>query len=193
MIFCNKMDKIGADFYRSVEMVKSRLGADPVVVQLPIGAENRFRRRRRSHRDESVLVWKSENLGAEWDILEIPADLKDRAEEYREKMIEQAVEMDEGAMERYLEGRDAFQRRDPCAHPQGHQSWSRDVPDVLRFGLPRTRAVQRFFMVWSTFLAVACGRFRHQRHRIPRPSRRIIRKSSETTRPVFPCLAFKIH
>jgi elongation factor G len=103
MIFANKMDKTGADFFRCVEMVGSRLGATPVVVQLPIGAENDF---------EGVidliemkaLVWKSENLGAEWDVLDIPADRLAEAEEWREKMIETAVEVDEGAMERYLEG-----------------------------------------------------------------------------------------
>jgi elongation factor G len=103
MIFCNKMDKIGADFYRSVEMVKSRLGATPVVVQLPIGAENDFAGVV-DLIEMKALVWKSENLGAEWDVVEIPADLQERAEQFREQMIETAVEMDEGALERYLEG-----------------------------------------------------------------------------------------
>ncbi|MHB2265313.1 elongation factor G [Aliihoeflea sp. PC F10.4] len=103
MIFCNKMDKIGADFYRSVEMVKSRLGATPVVVQLPIGAENDFAGVV-DLIEMNALVWKSENLGAEWDVVEIPDDLKERAAEFREQMIETAVEMDEGALERYLEG-----------------------------------------------------------------------------------------
>ncbi|EKF16889.1 elongation factor G [Nitratireductor pacificus] len=103
MIFCNKMDKIGADFYRSAEMVKTRLGAQAVVMQLPIGAESDFAGVI-DLIEMKALVWQSENLGAAWDVVEIPADLKDRAEEYREKMIEAAVEMDEGAMERYLEG-----------------------------------------------------------------------------------------
>ncbi|MEX4010674.1 elongation factor G [Neoaquamicrobium sediminum] len=103
MIFCNKMDKIGADFYRSVEMVGSRLGAQAVVMQLPIGAENEFAGVV-DLIEMNALVWKSENLGAEWDIVEIPADLKDRAEEYREKLIEAAVEMDEAALEAYLDG-----------------------------------------------------------------------------------------
>ncbi|WP_439527084.1 GTP-binding protein, partial [Roseovarius mucosus] len=103
MIFCNKMDKIGADFYRSVEMVKSRLGATPVVVQLPIGAENEFAGVV-DLIEMNALVWKSENLGAEWDVVEIPDDLKEKAAQFREQMIETAVEMDEGALERYLEG-----------------------------------------------------------------------------------------
>jgi len=103
MIFCNKMDKIGADFYRSVEMVKSRLGATPVVMQLPIGAESDFKGVI-DLVEMKALIWRDESLGAAWDVVEIPAEFKDRAEEYREKLIETAVEMDEGAMERYLEG-----------------------------------------------------------------------------------------
>ena len=97
------MDKIGADFYRSVEMVKTRLGATPVVMQLPIGAENDFAGVV-DLIEMKALVWKSENLGAEWDILDVPADMQERAEQYREQLIETAVEIDEGAMERYLEG-----------------------------------------------------------------------------------------
>ncbi|MEF2554511.1 elongation factor G [Aurantimonas sp. A2-1-M11] len=103
MIFVNKMDKTGADFYRCVDMIKSRLGARPVVVQLPIGAENEFKGVV-DLIEMKALVWRNENLGAEWDIVEIPDDLKDRAAEYRELMIEAAVEIDEAATEKYLEG-----------------------------------------------------------------------------------------
>jgi elongation factor G len=103
MIFCNKMDKVGADFYRSVEMIKSRLGATPVVVQLPIGAENEFRGVI-DLIEMNALVWRDESLGAAWDVVEIPEDMKAKAEEYREKMIETAVDMDETAMVNYLEG-----------------------------------------------------------------------------------------
>ena len=103
MVFVNKMDKIGADFLRSVEMIKERLGATPCVLQLPIGAENHF---------EGIvdliemkeLVWQGEDLGAGWDVLDIRDELKDQAEEYRELLIETAVEADEEAMEAYLEG-----------------------------------------------------------------------------------------
>ncbi|WP_455474970.1 elongation factor G [Bartonella sp. B30(2025)] len=102
MVFVNKMDKIGADFYRSVEMVGSRLGAKALVLQLPIGAENDF---------EGVvdliemqaLRWDG-SIGASAVVSEIPADLREKAEEYREKLIETAVEIDELAMEAYLEG-----------------------------------------------------------------------------------------
>ncbi len=103
MIFCNKMDKLGADFYRSVEMVGTRLGATPLVMQLPIGAESDFAGVI-DLIEMKALVWKSENLGAEWDILDIPADLQDKAEEYREKLIETVVEIDDDVMEAYLEG-----------------------------------------------------------------------------------------
>ncbi len=103
MIFCNKMDKIGADFYRSVEMVGSRLGAIPVVMQLPIGAESDFKGVV-DLVEMNALIWRDESLGAQWDVVEIPDDLKEQAEEYREKLIETVVEIDEEAMEAYLEG-----------------------------------------------------------------------------------------
>ncbi|MBZ9987845.1 elongation factor G [Mesorhizobium sp. BH1-1-5] len=104
MIFCNKMDKIGADFYRSEEMIASRLGAQAVVMQLPIGAETEFKGVV-DLVEMNALVWRDETLGAAWDVVEIPADLKEKAEQYREKMIEAAVEMDETALENYLEGK----------------------------------------------------------------------------------------
>ncbi|AGF74665.1 elongation factor G [Bartonella australis AUST/NH1] len=102
MVFVNKMDKIGADFYRSVEMVGSRLGAKALVIQLPIGSENDF---------EGVvdliemkaLKWDG-SIGSSATVSEIPVELKEKAEEYREKMIEMAVEVDEAATEAYLEG-----------------------------------------------------------------------------------------
>ncbi|SMQ65646.1 translation elongation factor 2 (EF-2/EF-G) [Devosia lucknowensis] len=103
LIFVNKMDKIGADFYRCVEMVGTRLGAKGVPVQLPIGAENEFKGVV-DLIEMNAIVWRNEELGAQWDVVEIPADLKDRAAKYREAMIEAAVEMDDAAMEAYLEG-----------------------------------------------------------------------------------------
>jgi elongation factor G len=103
MIFVNKMDKIGADFYRCVEMIGSRLGAKPVVMQLPIGAENEFKGVV-DLVEMNALVWRNEELGAQWDVVEIPADLKEKAEKYREQLIETAVEVDDAAMEAYLEG-----------------------------------------------------------------------------------------
>jgi len=103
MIFVNKMDKLGADFYRCVEMVESRLGAKPLVIQLPIGAESDYKGLIDLVKMKAV-VWVDESLGAEFNYIDIPADLQDKAAEYREKMIEQAVELDEEAMVAYLDG-----------------------------------------------------------------------------------------
>lgn len=103
MVFVNKMDKLGADFYRSVEMVKERLGATPIVLQLPIGAENEFAGCV-DLIEMNALVWKGDDLGASWDVVDIPDDLKDRAAEWRETLIETAVEADDEWTERYLEG-----------------------------------------------------------------------------------------
>ena len=103
MIFVNKMDKLGADFYNSVEMVKERLGAVALPIQLPIGAESEFEGVIDLVRMNSI-IWEEESLGAKFRIDEIPADLADKAAEYREAMIETLVELDEEAMEAYLEG-----------------------------------------------------------------------------------------
>ncbi|MCP5072521.1 MAG: elongation factor G [Rhodobacteraceae bacterium] len=103
MIFVNKMDKVGADFYNSVEMVKSRLGAKPLIMQLPIGAENDFVGVIDLVKMQAI-VWKDESLGAEFEYTDIPADLADRAAEYHEMLVETAVELDETALEAYLDG-----------------------------------------------------------------------------------------
>ncbi len=103
MFFVNKMDKIGADFYRSVEMMVERLGCVPLVVQLPIGAENDFAGVIDLIKMKGI-IWNDESLGASFEEVDIPADMADKAAEWREKMIETAVELDETALEAYLEG-----------------------------------------------------------------------------------------
>lgn len=103
MIFVNKMDKLGADFYNSVAMVEDRLGAKALPIQLPIGAENEFAGVIDLVKMKAI-IWEEESLGASFHEEEIPADLQDKAAEYREKMIETLVELDEEAMEAYLEG-----------------------------------------------------------------------------------------
>ena len=103
MCFVNKMDRVGADFYRCVDMIVDRLGATPLVIQLPIGAEADFAGVIDLLKMKAI-VWKDENLGAEFEEVEIPADLKDKAEEYRMQLVETAVEQDDAAMEAYLEG-----------------------------------------------------------------------------------------
>ena len=103
MFFVNKMDKLGADFYKSVQMMKDRLGCVPAVVQLPIGAENDFEGVV-DLIEQKALIWNGEQLGASWDVVDIPDDLKERAAKFREELIELVVEQDEAAMEAYLEG-----------------------------------------------------------------------------------------
>jgi len=105
MIFVNKMDKIGADFFMSVKMIKERLGANALVLQLPIGAESNFAGIVDLLRMKAV-VWDDESLGATFRDEEVPADLQEIAKEYRDKMVEQVVELDEEAMEAYLEGKE---------------------------------------------------------------------------------------
>ncbi len=103
MIFVNKMDKIGADYYRSVEMIKERLGGKPLVLQIPIGAESEFAGLV-DLIEMKALIWNGEELGATWEVTDIPADLVETANKYREEMVEAAVENDDDAMEAYLEG-----------------------------------------------------------------------------------------
>lgn len=103
MFFINKMDKIGADFYNSVDTIHKRLDAKTVILQLPIGAENDFKGVVDLLKMKAI-VWEEESLGAKFHEEDIPADLADRAAEYREQMIETVVEMDEEVMEAYLEG-----------------------------------------------------------------------------------------
>ncbi|MEL6369244.1 MAG: elongation factor G [Pseudomonadota bacterium] len=103
MFFINKMDKLGADFYNSVDTIHNRLAAKTVVIQLPIGAESEFQGVV-DLIEMKAIIWEEESLGAKFHEAEIPADLADKAAEYREKMIETVVEVEEEAMEAYLEG-----------------------------------------------------------------------------------------
>jgi elongation factor G len=105
MIFVNKMDKIGADFAVCVQMVKDRLGAKPIVLQLPLGVESSFAGIIDLIRMKAVK-WDDESLGANFHDEDIPADLLDQAKKYREMLVEQAVEVDEAATEAYLEGKE---------------------------------------------------------------------------------------
>lgn len=101
--FVNKMDRIGADFQRGVDMMRERLGANPVPIQLPIGAEENFR----GCIDlvtMRAIIWDDENLGAQFDVVDIPADLLEDAEAAREAMIEEISSHDEALMEKYLGG-----------------------------------------------------------------------------------------
>ena len=103
--FVNKLDRTGADFYRCVDMIKERLGCKPLPLQLPIGAEADLKGVVDLVKMKGV-VWQNEDLGAKFDYVDIPDDLKDKAKEYRQNLVETAVEEDEKLMEAYLEGKE---------------------------------------------------------------------------------------
>jgi elongation factor G len=105
IVFCNKMDKVGADFFQCLSDIVDRLGAKPVAIQLPIGSENQFKGVVDLVRMVGV-VWDDETLGAKYHDVEIPPDMLEQAKEYRERMIEAAVELDDNAMAAYLEGKE---------------------------------------------------------------------------------------
>ncbi|MBX3514774.1 MAG: elongation factor G [Xanthobacteraceae bacterium] len=103
IVFANKMDKIGADFFKCLDDIVKRLGAKPVAIQLPIGAEANFKGVIDLVKMKAI-VWHDESLGAKFDVTDIPADMMDQAKEYREKLVEAAVELDDAALEKFLEG-----------------------------------------------------------------------------------------
>ena len=103
--YVNKMDRSGADFFETVQQMKDILGANPCPVQIPIGAEENFKGVVDLIKMKAIL-WHDETMGAEYDIEEIPADLVDEANEWREKMIETAANFDDDLMEKYLEGQE---------------------------------------------------------------------------------------
>jgi elongation factor G len=104
IVYVNKMDRVGADYYRCLAMLKDRLGAHPVPIQIPLGREDQFKGVVNLV-EQVAYVWSdSEDLGQSFQTVEIPADLKDQAAEYREKMIEGLAEVDDHLMEKYLSG-----------------------------------------------------------------------------------------
>ena len=103
MCFINKMDRVGADFYRCVDMIVDRLGATPLVIQLPLGSESNFKGLIDLVKMKSI-VWQEESLGAKFVYEDISDDMKAKADEYREKLIETIVELDDSVMEKYLDG-----------------------------------------------------------------------------------------
>ncbi len=130
IVLCNKMDKIGADFDRCLNDIKVRLGAKPVAIQLPIGAEGGFKGLV-DLVEMRAVVWYDEQLGAKFHYEDIPADMVERANAARLELIEAAVEMDEAAMEAYLEG---------------------EMPDI-----PTIKRLIRKAVLTASFFPVMCG------------------------------------
>ena len=125
--FINKMDRIGADFFHSIDTIIQRLGCRPVPVQLPVGAEDQFR----GIIDLITMkarIWRDETLGAEFDDVEIPEEMVEQAKEYHDKMVEAAAECDERLFEKYIEGQPI-------------------TPDELRAGLRKGTIEQKIFPV----------------------------------------------
>jgi len=105
MVYVNKMDRVGADYYQCIDLVRERLGAHPVPLQIPIGREDQYRGLV-DLIDQVGLVWTDDDdsLGKEFTKIEIPADMQEQVKEYREKMIEGLAEVDEHLMEKYVHG-----------------------------------------------------------------------------------------
>jgi len=103
MCFVNKMDRTGADFYNCVDMIRQNLGANPMVLQLPVGAESDFQGVVDLVRMQAI-IWDGEDMGATFNYVDIPDDLKEKAEKYHSELVEAAVELDEDVMMAYLEG-----------------------------------------------------------------------------------------
>ena len=104
-MFVNKLDRTGADFFRCVEMIKDRLGAKPLVLQIPVGSEADLKGVIDLVKMKAV-IWQNEDLGAKFDLVDIPAELKEKANQYRKDLVETAVEEDEKLMEDYLNGKE---------------------------------------------------------------------------------------
>ncbi len=105
IVFANKMDKVGADFFKCLDDIRTRLGAKPVAIQLPIGIEQTFKGVVDLVRMKGV-VWDDESLGAKYHDIDIPADMADQVRQYREALVEAAVELDDAAMTAYLDGKE---------------------------------------------------------------------------------------
>ena len=103
--FVNKLDRTGADFFNCVQMIKDRLGAKPLVMQIPVGIEAGLKGVVDLVKMKAV-IWKDEKLGAEFEYVDIPSDLKEQSDKYRKELLETAVEQDEKLMEAYLNGKD---------------------------------------------------------------------------------------
>ncbi|MFI3242567.1 MAG: elongation factor G [Alphaproteobacteria bacterium] len=103
--FCNKMDRIGANYYRCVDMIRDRLGARPMTMHMPIGAESEYKGFVEIL-EKRAVIWEGDEPGAKFDYHPIPEDMKAQADDYYSQLVEMAVEMDDQAMEDYLEGKE---------------------------------------------------------------------------------------
>ena len=131
--FINKMDRVGADFYHAIDTIVDRLKCRPVAIQIPVGAEDQFK----GIVDLVTMkarIWRDETLGAEYDEVEIPADLLDKAKSYREQMIEAVAESDDHLFAKFVEGTPISEEELMAGPPQSDHH-AEDFPGDLRFGI----------------------------------------------------------
>ena len=162
IVFANKMDKTGADFYKCMQDIVDRLGAKPIAIQLPIGSENNFKGLVDLVRMKGV-VWEEEKLDAKFDDIDIPDDMVEKAKEYREKLLEAAVELDDEVLAAYLDGKEPDEATLEAHDPQGRAD-RRVLPGAVRLGVQeqgRAAAARR----GRRLSAVAGRRARHQGRR----------------------------
>ena len=176
--FVNKMDKIGADFYFSVKTMEDRLGANVIPIQLPVGSEGDF---------EGVVdlvemkakVWRGETkLGETYDTIDIPAELAEKADEYRTKLLEAVAETDEALLEKYFGGEELTVDEIKGAHPQADHQLARPTW-CCAAARSRTRACSRC----STRSSTTCPRRWTCRRPSATPPARRTWRSSASRRP----------
>ena len=139
MCFINKMDRVGADFERCVRMIQERLGAKTLVIQLPVGAEAGYKGVVDLIKMKAI-IWKDETLGAEFELVDIPEDLREAAETARTEMLEIAVEEDDVLLEKYLEGEEPSEQDLKAAIRKG--TISGDFVPVLNGSAFKNKGVQ---------------------------------------------------
>ena len=187
VVFVNKMDKIGADFFKCVADIIDRVAGKPVCLQLPIGSESNFQGVIDLIKMKAI-VWSGEALGANFDEVEIPADLKDQAVEYRTKLVEACVELDDEAMAAYLDGTEPDEATHAQARAQGRAA-ARLPSGALRLGVQeqgRAAAPRR-----RRRLPALPGRSRRRsRASTSRPRNQTVRHPTDSD--PFSMLAFKI-
>ena len=147
--YVNKMDRSGADFFGTVRQMEEILGAKPCPVQIPIGAEENFKGVIDLIKMKAIL-WHDETMGAEYDVEEIPADLMDEANEWREKMIEQAANYDDDLMEKYLDGQEISEEQLIAAIRKG--TISMDLTPMVLGSSYKNKGVQPLLDYTCAFL-----------------------------------------
>ena len=188
VVYVNKMDRMGADFYMSYESIIKMLGANAVPIQLPIGSESDFVGIIDLVKMKA-LIWKGEELGAEWDEVEIPADMKEESEKYHATMVEKIVEFDDALMERYLNGDTKF-TQDELKKTLRKGVLQCKIFPVLCASSYKNKGVQPMLDAVIDFLPSPLDLPPTQGHDIFDPEKIVERKSSDSD--PFSALMFKI-